>query len=104
MKIKNKFEIGETVYYPGADLNKIAEGKIEKIIIGEDELISYGTDAAYGVKESDCSKEPQEAKERLLEMMGEKQERINDQIDKAIEKVNETKPEELLKEPINLDS
>ncbi len=103
MEINNKYKIGEKVFYPGADLNRIASGKIEKIIVNADESISYGTDTAYGVKETDCSKSNKEAKERLLDMMMEKQEKVNEQIDKAIEKVTKTKPKDLEKE-ISLDS
>lgn len=103
MKINNKFGFGEKVYFPGADLDKINSGKIEKIIISEDDSISFATDSAYGVKESDCFKTNKEAKERLLEMMEEKQDNINEQIDKAIEKVSNTKPKDL-EDKVNLDS
>ena len=101
MKINNKFQIGQSVVYPGADLGN--PGIIESTIMGvayyvedEQEIITYRTEHSYGVREEHLAKTKGSAKKKLLKMMQEKKDEINGQINKAIKIIEDTKPIDLI--------
>lgn len=101
MKINNKFEIGQKVVYPGADMGNPT--LIESIIVGVSlwvdegvETITYRTEFSYGVAEKHLAKTKNGAKKKLLQMMREKEKEIKAQITKAIETIEKTKASDLI--------
>lgn len=99
MKISNKFNIGDIVYYPSADLRsaKILKSAITGIVItGEDYV--YQTGQSYGVGEEDMFKTAKPAKRRLMKILQEKKKEIAKEIDEAVKKINGMKTEELIQD------
>ena len=102
MKINNKYEIDQKVYYPGADMGNpsIIESTITGVSlwVGEDkaESISYRTIHSYGVNEKHLAKTKNKAKKILLDMMKDKQTEINSQINNAIKIIEDTKAKDLI--------
>lgn len=102
MKINNKFDIGQKVVYPGADMGNpsIIESTITGVSlwVGEDgtETVSYRTEHSYGVREEHLSKTKNGAKKKLLKMMTDKQKEIQDQIVHAIGLIKDTKAKDLI--------
>lgn len=101
MKINNKYDIGDKVVYPGADLGN--PGIIESTITGvayyeedEQEILTYKTEHSYGVREEHVSKSTGKAKKKLIKMMQDKKAEINEQIDNAIKTIEDTKAKELI--------
>lgn len=101
MKISNKFNIGDTVYYPAADLRtgRVFKSQVTGITIteidGKLEVI-YQTGQSYGVSEEDMFKIAKPAKRRLIKIMQEKKKEIAKDIDNAIKVINDTKTDELV--------
>ena len=101
MKISNKFNIGDTVYYPSADLRaaRIFKSVVTGIVItniDDKQVVIYQTGHSYGVSEEDMFKIAKPAKRRLVKIMQDKKKQIAKDIDEAIKKVNDTKTEELV--------
>ena len=101
MKISNKFNLGDTVYYPAADLRaaRIFKSTITGIIItevdGEREIV-YQTGQSYGVSEEDVFKTAKPAKRRLVKILEEKKKEIAKDIDKVIKAVEDAKTQDLV--------
>lgn len=101
MKISNKFNLGDVVYYPAADLRiaRIFKSRITGIIVtnmdGKQEII-YQTGQSYGVGEEDVFKTAKPAKRRLIKILQEKKKKIAGDIEKAIEKVVDAKTQDLV--------
>jgi len=110
MELNNKFNIGETVFYPGADLGNglIFKSTITGIKVTQDSpevaehdgalRLIYSTEHSYGVKETDLFTEPDNAKDRLLEIYGENKEKICKQIDDAVTTVKGKSIDDLIYE------
>lgn len=101
MKISNKFNIGDIVYYPAADLRmaRLYKAAVTGITIttleGKTELI-YQTGQSYGVAEEDMFKIAKPAKRRLVKILQDKKKDIVKDIDGAIKKIEATKTNELV--------
>jgi len=101
VNITNRFNIGDVVYYPAADLRaaRIFKAAITGIIIreteGKVELI-YQTGQSYGVSEEDMFKTAKPAKRRLIKILQEKKKEVAKDIDGAVKTVDGTKTEELV--------
>jgi hypothetical protein len=112
MKINNKFELGETIFYPAADLGspRLIESEITGVSLWvndtdeeESETIVYRTKHSYGVTQKHVAKSARTAKKKLLDMMKQKEKDINKQVKEAIKAVDEMSPKELLeKAPTNV--
>jgi hypothetical protein len=101
MEIKNKYNIGEVIYYPTADLRtaKVLKSKITGVLVTEvdDELtIVYQTGGSYGVAQEDAFKTAKPAKKRLVKIMKEKKEEIDKDIENAIKTVKDRDIKELV--------
>jgi Ribonuclease G/E len=105
MKINNKFDIGETVVYPAADLGhpRLMESEITGVSLwvndvddDEKETIVYRTKDSYGVTQKHMAKTAKTAKKKLLDMMKDKEKQITKQVREAIKAVEDMSPKELL--------
>lgn len=101
MKISNKFNIGDVVYYPAADLRsaRILKAEITGIVVRDNEgktEVIYQTGQSYGVSPEDVFKTQRPAKRRLIRILEEKREEIAKEIDEAISKINEMDIKELV--------
>ena len=98
--MKHKYELGDVVFHPGADLNQatIHQGRIMAIIIhnpeGEVE-IAYRTHGAYGVPERDCSKTFEPARKRLLEIVKEKEKEMKVEVKEALKSIKAAKQDDI---------
>jgi len=101
MNIKNKFEIGDEVYYPSADLrtSRLLKAEITGILVSNDkdgvESIVYQTGQSYGVGQEDMFKTAGPAKRRLIKILTEKRDTITTDIKDAIKKIKDMKPSEI---------
>lgn len=101
MKISNKYNLGDTVYYPSADLRaaRIFKSVVTGIVItniDDKQEVIYQTGQSYGVSEEDMFKIAKPAKRRLIKIMQEKKKQIAKDIDEAIKKVGDMKTDELV--------
>ena len=101
MEISNKFNLGDTVYYPSADLRaaRVFKSVVTGIVvtsIDDKQEVIYQTGQSYGVSEEDMFKIAKPAKRRLVKIMRDKKKQIAKDIEEAIKKVNDTKTEELV--------
>lgn len=101
MKITNKFNLGDIVYYPAADLRsgKVLKAEVTGIVITEvdDKIdIIYQTGQSYAVSQGDMFKTAKPAKRRLLAIMKEKKQEIAKDIDEAIKTIDKTNLDELI--------
>ena len=98
--MKHKFELGDIVFYPGAELNQatIMKGVITAIIIhnpeGEME-IAYRTGLTYGVPERDCFKTFEPARKRLIQIIKEKEKEMKAEVKTVSKQVKDAKPEDI---------
>ena len=103
MKISNKFNLGDIVYYPAADLRMISimksavTGIVVTMIDGKESVI-YQTGQSYGVTEEDMFKTAKPAKRRLIKILQEKKKTIAKDIEAAIKKTEAAKTEELVQD------
>jgi len=103
MKISNKFNLGDIVYYPAADLRMISimksavTGIVVTMIDGKESVI-YQTGQSYGVVEEDMFKTAKPAKRRLIKILQEKKKTIAKDIEAAIKKTEAAKTEELVQD------
>lgn len=101
MKVLNKFDLGDVVYYPAADLreSKVIKSEITGILYtvldGKEEII-YQTGMSYGVAAEDVFKTARSAKKRLIKILQEKKKSIDKDINETIKKVEATKPKDLV--------
>jgi len=101
MKISNKFNLGDIVYYPAADLrmSRLIKAPVTGIVVtvlDGKETVIYQTGQSYGVSEEDMFKTAKPAKRRLIKILQEKKKEIAKDIEKTIKKVDATKTEELV--------
>ena len=101
MKITNKFNLGDVVYYPSADLRnaQVIKAEVTGVVvttIDDKVTIVYQTGQSYGVSEDDMFKTAGPAKRRLIKVLKEKQDEINDDIKAAIKKIKEIDVQEIL--------
>lgn len=101
MRIKNKYNLGDEIYYPAADLraSRIFKGVVTGIVVQEEdgkEIIAYQAGQAYAVRERDSFKRPKGAIKRLIEILEEKKGEIVQDIDEAIAKVKEMEKEDII--------
>lgn len=101
MEINNKFNIGDVVFYPGADMRMARV--IKSVVTGfkvtkekEDINLVYITEDSYGVKESDLFTDADNAKDRLLKIYEENKDRIVDEIEKALKEAKDMPIDELI--------
>lgn len=101
MEISNKFNLGDVVYYPAADLRmaKIFKSAVSGIVVteidGKVETI-YQTGQSYGVSAEDMFRTAKPAKRRLLKILQEKKKDIAKDLDKAMKTIDATKTDELV--------
>lgn len=102
MKIENKFNIGDVVFYPAADLRsgKLIKSFVTGFLItrvGDQEEIAYQTkDSSYAIKDTDVFKGALEAKNRLVEVFKEYKVKVLKSVDDAIKSAKKAKPEDIL--------
>jgi hypothetical protein len=99
MEIKNKFNIGDTIFYPGAEQEnpKVIQATINTLIIKEDESIVYATDyPTYGIKEEDVFDNKEQAKDKLITMLEQGKEKVNKQYQKLIDETKNKAPRKLI--------
>lgn len=101
MKITNKFNLGDVVYYPSADLRnaQVIKAEVTGVVVTtiEDKVtIVYQTGQSYGVSEDDMFKTAGPAKRRLIKVLKEKQKEIDKDISEAIKKIKEIDVQEIL--------
>lgn len=101
MKIKNKFNLGDVIYYPSVDLrsSRVFKGKITGIIIQKldgKEVIGYQAGQPYAVIEEDASKQAKRAIKRLVEIIKDKKKEIEKDMDKAIKQIKDSDPDDLI--------
>ncbi len=97
MQIKNKFELGATVYYPGADLGNphIIKTEITGIVI-EKEGVSYNTLYSFRIPEGNITNNKVPAKVKLMKLLKDREAEIIGNMAEAIKTIEETKAEELV--------
>ena len=102
MKLDNKYNIGDEVFYPAADLRS---GKLIKSVVtgflitevgGKPEIAYQTKDSAYAIKETDVFDSAFSAKERLVEVFKEYRKKVLESVDKAIKEAKKAKPEDIL--------
>jgi predicted hydrocarbon binding protein len=101
MRIKNKYKLGEEIFYPAADLraSRVFRGEITGIVVQEEEgeeIVAYQAGQAYAVRESDSFEKPEKAIERLVEILEEKKQEIIEDIDGAIVKIKEMEQDDII--------
>jgi hypothetical protein len=101
VKITNKFNLGDIVYYPSADLRnaQVIKAEVTGIVVTtiEDEVkIVYQTGQSYGVSQEDMFKTAGPAKRRLIKVLKEKQKEIDKDISEAIKKIKGLDVKEIL--------
>lgn len=101
MKINNRFEIGDVVFYPSADLNRAT--LLKAVVTGlsiyktEGKLMwAYQTGGTYGVREEDMFKTAKPAKRRLIQILKEKKTNISKNIDEAVKLLDAKKTDEII--------
>jgi NACalpha-BTF3-like transcription factor len=102
MRIDNKFNIGDSVFYPAADLRsgKLIKSLVTGLLItrvGDVDEVAYQTkDSAYAIKDTDVFDNVVEAKGRLVEVFKEYRTKVLKSVDDAIKAAKKAKPEEIL--------
>jgi len=97
MEIKNKFKLGDTVYYPGADLGNphIIKAEVTGIVVEKDG-VSYNTLYSFRIPESNITNNKVPAKVKLMKLLKDRQAEIIGNMAEAIETIDKTKAEELV--------
>ena len=98
MEIKNKFELGATVYYPGADLGNphIIKTEITGIVV-EKSGVSYNTLYSFRIPEDNITTNKVPAKVKLMKLLKDREAEIIGNMKEAIETIEKTKADELVK-------
>jgi hypothetical protein len=97
MEIKNKFNLGDTVYYPAADLSRAHLHKAEILGITVDKKdIFYNTDRSISVPEEQISSNKTPAKVKLVRRMKERRDKFVDEMDSVIKEIEEKSADELV--------
>ena len=101
MQITNKFNLGDIVYYPAADLRsgKVLKSVVTGIVVTEVDGkvdIIYQTGQSYAVSQEDMFKTAKPAKRRLIKIMQDKKKDIAKDIDESIKTIDKTGLDELV--------
>ncbi len=97
MEIKNKFNLGDSVFYPAADLSRAHLHKAEILGITVDKKdIFYNTDRSISVPEEQLSSNKSPAKVKLVRRMEERRDKFIVEMNDVIEEVKKKTPDELV--------
>ena len=102
MKFESKYNIGDVVFYPSADVAdiKLLQAPILGVIFMEDEKkkvsISYRTELSYGIPEDVASLTFKEGKKILSKLLNKKIKEMTKGFETAIEEFKKMNDEELV--------
>jgi len=97
MEIKNKFNLGDSVYYPAADLSRAHLHKAEILGITVDKKnIFYNTDRSISVPEEQLSSNKAPAKIKLVRRMKERRDKFIEEMNTVIDEIEKKTADELV--------
>lgn len=102
MEFKSKYSIGTVVFYPSADASdlQIIKAPITAVVFAVDgkgkSVISYKTEASYGIPEEVMSETYKDARKRLEKLLKDKMKDVQKDFEKAYERFKKFTEEELV--------
>lgn len=102
MKLENKFNLGDVIFYPAADFRnaKLIKSTVTGILVtgtADNMEVSYQTaHSAYAIKESDVSDNADGARAALLGVLKTYKEKVNKSISDAMKSAKKAKVDDIL--------